>query len=107
MRQQQQQQNQQQHQQPQTQTTNPNNSNELQGLVMQETDRYAGLSGFDSIHPPTVSAVSAGQQQHPHQLTKNTHGLLGNEFDTNFNTINMSNFTNSSHGGILHDTNNL
>ena len=66
------------------------NSNELQGIVLQETDRYAGLSiafNADSIAP--TANISA---QQPNPLT-NPQGLLGNEFDTNFNSINTNNFT--------------
>ena len=67
-----------------------NSSNELQGIVLQETDRYAGLSiafNADSIAP---TATISAQQTNP--LTK-PQGLLGNEFDTNFNSINTNNFT--------------
>ena len=69
-------------------------SDQLQGIVLQETDRYAGLSGFDSIPPPATS-VSAAQKQN--QLTNPTTGIIGNaNFDTNFNSINTNNFSNNS-----------
>ena len=81
----QQQKNQQFQQQPQNKT----NSNELHGIVLQENDRYAGLSGFDSI---PAAAAAAGQQNNPAK----PQGLLGNEFDTNFSSMDASNFSNNS-----------
>ena len=88
-----QQQFQQQQQQIQSNTANTS-SGELQGLVLQDTDRYAGLSGFDSI-APSATSVSAAQKQN--QLTNPTTGIIGNaNFDTNFNSINTNNFSNNS-----------
>ena len=86
---------QQQFQQQQIQNNAANTrGDELQGLVLQETDRYAGLSGFDSISTSATS-VSAAQKQN--QLTNPTTGILGNaNFDTNFNSINTNNFSNNS-----------
>ena len=90
------QQHQQQFQQPQQQglQNNANSSNELQGIVLQETDRYAGLSiafNADSIAP--TSSISAHQNN---ILTTKPQGLMGNDFDSNFNSINTNNFTMSS-----------
>ena len=76
-----------------------NTKDELQGLVLQETDRYAGLSGFDSIPPSTTS--TAHKQN---QLTNPATGIIGKtNFDTNFNSINTNNFSNNS-GTVLHRT---
>ena len=90
------QQHQQQFQQPQQQglQNNANSSNELQGIVLQETDRYAGLSiafNADSIAP--TSSISAHQTN---ILTTKPQGLMGNDFDSNFNSINTNNFTMNS-----------
>ena len=93
---------QQQFQQQQSQNNAANTrGDELQGLVLQETDRYAGLSGFDSI-PTSATSMSTAQKQN--QLTNPTTGILGNaNFDTNFNSINTNNFSNNS-GTVLHRT---
>ena len=78
-----------------------NTKDELQGLVLQETDRYAGLSGFDSI-PPSTTSVSTAHKQN--QLTNPATGIIGKtNFDTNFNSINTNNFSNTS-GSVLHRT---
>ena len=93
---------QQQYQQHHQIQNNAPGGNELQGIVLQETDRYAGLSGFDSIQhsaaAPSLSSVA------PHgQLTQPATGLLGNDFDANFNTINTNNFSTNHSGTYLHN----
>ena len=87
------QQHQQQFQQPQQQglQNNANSSNELQGIVLQETDRYAGLSIAFNAHSIAPSMSIDAHQ--PNTLTTKPQGLLGNEFDSNFNSINTNNFT--------------
>ena len=99
MQQQQQQTNQQPQQQfPQQQSlqlnANNSNSNELQGIVLQETDRYAGLSIAFNAHSIAPSMSIDAHQ--PNTLTTKPQGLLGNEFDSNFNSINTNNFTMNS-----------
>ena len=83
---------------PQQQSFQPNgnnsNSNELQGIVLQETDRYAGLSIAFNAHSIAPSMSIDAHQ--PNTLTTKPQGLLGNEFDSNFNSINTNNFTMNS-----------